>query len=53
MKQISPHTKIIAVEPEISKPFSSSILAGKIVAADKVSKFCNGSSVKTTSQTAF
>ncbi len=52
-KQISPDTKVIAVEPDICKPYSTSILSGKITAAERVSKFCNGSSVKTTSTTAF
>jgi threonine dehydratase len=30
-KQVSPETKIIAVEPESCKPFSSSIIQGKLV----------------------
>ncbi len=49
VKQISPKTKVIAVEPDNCKPYSTSIIEGKMIAADKVSKFCNGSSVKTTS----
>ena len=53
VKQISPHTKVIGVEPDNCKPYSSSILAGKLIGAEKVSKFCNGSSVKTTSDIAF
>lgn len=46
MKQVSPNTKVIAVEPETCTPFSSSIIKGEMVSSEKVSKFCNGSSVK-------
>lgn len=53
VKQISPQTKIIGVEPDNCKPYSTSILEGKLVEAEKVSKFCNGSSVKTTSEIAY
>jgi len=49
IKQISPNTKVIAVEPDICKPFSESILSKNLVNYERVSKFCNGSSVKTTS----
>jgi threonine dehydratase len=52
-KQISPTTKVIAVEPDNCKPFSSSVLAGKLVAFERASKFCNGSSVRTTSELAW
>lgn len=45
-KQTMPETKIIAVEPETCTPFSDSIKKGEIVTADKVSRLCNGSSVK-------
>jgi len=53
IKQISPNTKVIAVEPDLCKPFSTSILNQQIETYDRVSKFCNGSSVKSTSETAF
>lgn len=53
VKQISPQTKVIAVEPDNCKPYSSSILAGKLVPFDRVSKFCNGSSVRSSSELAF
>lgn len=50
IKQISPSTKVLAVEPDICKPYSTSIRTGELTAADKVSKFCNGSSIRKTSQ---
>lgn len=50
-KQTSPETKVISVETDIATPFSSSIKSGKLVAAEKASKFCNGSSVKETNKT--
>lgn len=53
VKQISPSTKVIAVEPDNCKPYSTSILEGRLVEAEKVSRFCNGSSVKTTSEIAY
>lgn len=53
IKQISPETKVIAVEPDICKPYSTSVLGDEIVSAERVSKFCNGSSVKRTSKIAF
>jgi len=53
IKQISPETKVIAVEPDICKPYSTSILLDKLITAEKVSKFCNGSSVRQTSQIAY
>jgi threonine dehydratase len=31
MKQVSPNTKVIAVEPEACTPFSNSIIKGEIV----------------------
>lgn len=34
-------------------PFSSSIIKGEIVVSDKVSKFCNGSSVKKVGENCF
>jgi len=46
MKQVSPNTKVIGVEPETCTPFSSSIMKGELISSEKVSKFCNGSSVK-------
>ena len=52
IKQISPETKVLGVEPETCKPFSSSVLKGELVSADKACRFCDGSSVKSTSQTA-
>lgn len=33
IKQLSPHTKVIAVEPEICRPYSTSILNGSLVSA--------------------
>ncbi len=33
IKQISPNTKVIAVEPDICKPYSESILSGSLVSA--------------------
>lgn len=45
-KQLAPHTKIIGVEPENCKPYSTSILKGSLVAAEKASRFLSGSSVK-------
>ena len=53
MKQISPNTKVIAVEPDICRPFSTSILNNKMEPFERVSKFCNGSSIKSTSENAF
>jgi threonine dehydratase len=53
VKQISPSTKVVAVEPDNCKPYSSSILAGKLIPFERVSKFCNGSSVKNTSELAY
>jgi threonine dehydratase len=53
VKQISPSTKVIAVEPDNCKPYSTSILAGKLVAFERASRFCNGSSVRTTSELAY
>lgn len=31
IKQISPNTKVIAVEPEVCKPYSKSILSGSLI----------------------
>lgn len=52
-KQISPETKVIAVEPDNCKPYSTSILEGKMNEAERASRFCNGSSVRRTSELAF
>lgn len=52
-KQISPDTKVLGVEPDNCKPYSTSILEGELVEAERASRFCNGSSVRTTSQLAF
>ena len=46
IKQISPNIKVIAVEPDSCKPFSSSILKGSMVSAEKACFFCSGSSIK-------
>ena len=53
LKQVSPNTKILAVEPDSCTPFSSSILKNQIVCAEKVSRFCNGSSVKQIGESCF
>ena len=53
LKQVAPNIKVIAVEPETCTPFSSSILNGKIQSSEKVSKFCNGSSVKKIGEACF
>lgn len=53
IKQISPETKVIAVEPDICKPYSTSILEQKLKHFEKVSKFCNGSSITHTTQIAY
>jgi len=45
-KQLAPHTKIIAVEPESCKPYSESILKGYLCTAEKASRFLSGSSVR-------
>ena len=52
IKQLSPQTKVIAVEPDICKPYSTSIISGELTASEKVSRFCSGSSVKETSELA-
>ena len=52
-KQVSPHTKIIAVGPETCTPFSSTILKDEHVTFEKVSRFCNGSSVKKIGKSCF
>lgn len=41
---------MISVETDIATPFSSSLLSKKNTAAEKASKFCNGSSVKETNE---
>lgn len=48
IKQTNPETKVISVETDIATPFSSSLINKKNLAAEKASKFCNGSSVKET-----
>jgi threonine dehydratase len=53
MKQLSPKTKVIAVEPDSCKPYSTSILKGSLTPAEKACRFCSGSSVKETSKTAY
>jgi threonine dehydratase len=53
IRQISPGTKVIAVEPEVCKPYSNSILSGALTSEEKACRFCDGSSVKSTSQSAF
>ncbi|MFI3268332.1 MAG: threonine ammonia-lyase [Rikenellaceae bacterium] len=46
MKQLSPTTKIIGVEPAGAASMKASIEAGKVVELDKIDKFVDGAAVK-------
>lgn len=45
-KQISPHTKIIGVEPEGAAAMKDSLDQGKVVHLDKIEKFVDGAAVQ-------
>ncbi len=45
-KQVSPHTKIIGVEPEGAPSMTKSIEAGKVIELDEIDKFVDGAAVK-------
>ncbi|MTI88178.1 MAG: threonine ammonia-lyase [Balneolaceae bacterium] len=45
-KEISPHTKIIGVEPEGAPAMKRSLEAGKIVTLNEINKFVDGAAVK-------
>ncbi|WP_425335406.1 threonine ammonia-lyase IlvA [Salipaludibacillus daqingensis] len=45
-KNISPHTKVIGVEPEGAPGMKESLKQGKVVTLDKIDKFVDGAAVK-------
>jgi threonine dehydratase len=45
-KQVSPHTKIIGIEPEGAPAMKKSLEEGKVVVLDKIDKFVDGAAVK-------
>lgn len=45
-KQLSPHTKIIGIEPEGAPSMKESIRAGHVVELDTIDKFVDGAAVK-------
>jgi threonine dehydratase len=44
---------VIGVEPDICTPFANSIAKKERVSSEKVSKFCNGSSLKSVGEFCF
>ncbi|BDD04983.1 threonine ammonia-lyase IlvA [Aureibacter tunicatorum] len=46
IKQISPHTKIIGIEPEGAPAMKNSLQAGKVVKLDNIEKFVDGAAVQ-------
>ena len=53
MKDISPRTKLIGVEPFGAPSMKESIEQGKVVTLDKINKFVDGASVKTVGENTF
>jgi len=51
--QISPHTKLIGVEPEGAPSMKRSIEAGKIVELDNIDRFVDGAAVKKVGKLSF
>ncbi|WP_416150569.1 threonine ammonia-lyase IlvA [Salipaludibacillus sp. HK11] len=49
-KNISPHTKVIGVEPAGAPGMKESLKKGKVVTLDKIDKFVDGAAVKTVGQ---
>jgi len=45
-KQLSPHTKIIGVEPEGAPSMLRSVEAGKVITLEKIDKFVDGAAVQ-------
>jgi len=52
-KQVSPHTKIIGVEPEGAPSMRESIKAGKVITLDKIDKFVDGAAVQRVGEITF
>lgn len=46
MKNVSPETKVIAVEPAGAASYFESNKAGHVVTLDKIDKFVDGAAVK-------
>ncbi len=46
LKQLSPETKIIGVEPMGAPAMKSALAAGKVIALDKIDKFVDGAAVR-------
>lgn len=46
IKQLSPHTKIIGIEPSGAPAMKRSLEAGKVVSLEKINKFVDGAAVK-------
>lgn len=52
-KELSPHTKIIGVEPSGAPAMHKSLEAGKIIKLEKIDKFVDGAAVKVVGQRNF
>lgn len=50
---MSPNTKIIGVQPDGAASMKASFDAKKIVTLESMSRFCDGSAVKTVPKTTF
>lgn len=52
-KQLSPHTKLIGVEPEGAQNMQAAFTAGKVVSLEHIDKFVDGAAVKRAGETTY